>query len=153
MQITPIRNFYTPKYIAFKNKEEKTLQEKSIKNYSGKEVTGAVLATALSATILTGAILRGKNKAIKTLAGEVAELKDGLRALEKNNSEILVSNCDLSDEVIKLRAKLKELLLRGDDEVDPDIINALRIRIKKGITTYDPTSAPVIKRKKYVKNY
>ena len=31
MQITPIRNFYTPKYIAFKNKEKKTLQEKSIK--------------------------------------------------------------------------------------------------------------------------
>ena len=89
MQITPIRNFYTPKYIAFKS-EEKILQEESKKNYSGKEITGAVLATALSATLLTGAILRGKNKAIKTLAGEVADLKDGLRALEKNNCVDLI---------------------------------------------------------------
>ena len=146
MQITPIKTFYAPKYVVFKGKE-KTSQEESTKKYSGKEITGAVLATALSATLLTGAILRGKNKAIKTLAGEVVDLKDGLRALEKNNSEIIVSNSALSDEVLKLRAKLKELLLRGNDEVDPDIINALRIKIKRRITSYNPSDKPFIKRK------
>jgi hypothetical protein len=150
MQITPIKTFYAPKYVVFKGKE-KTSQEESIKKYSGKEVTSAVLATALSATLLTGAIIRGKNKSIKVLAGEVADLKEGLRTLEKNNSEIIVSNSALSDEVLKLRAKLKELLLRGEEEIDPDILEALRIKIKSGKLSYDPTKAPIYSRKPYVK--
>ena len=151
MQITPIKNYYAPKFVTFKSNEKPIKENKQTDNYSRKEVCGAVLATALSATILTGTILRGKNKAIKALAGEVEELKDGLRTLEKNNSEIIVSNSALSDEVIKLRAKLKDLLLRGDDEVDVDLINALRMKIKSGKLSYNPTNTPVMKRKPYVK--
>lgn len=151
MQITPIKSVVTQKIPVFKNRE--VLEKEEIKNegYSEKQVGGAVLATALSAAVLAGSVVRGKNKAIKALAGEVAELKDGLKVLEKEKFEITESNCFLSGEIAKLRGKLKEYLLLGEDEIDIDILNNLRSKIGKGKLSYDPTQPVFIKRKPYTK--
>ena len=151
MQITPIKSVVTQKIPIFKSRE--VLEKEEIKNegYSEKQVGGAVLATALSAAVLAGAVIRGKNKAIKTLASEVSELKDGLSVLEKEKTYITETNCFLSDEIAKLRGKLKEYLLLGEDEIDIDILNNLRSKIGKGKLSYDPTQPVFIKRKPYTK--
>lgn len=151
MQITPIKSVVTQKIPVFKSRE--VLEKEEIKNegYSEKQVGGAVLATALSAAVLAGAVIRGKNKAIKTLASEVSELKDGLSVLEKEKTYITETNCFLSDEIAKLRGKLKEYLLLGEDEIDIDILNNLRSKIGKGKLSYDPTQPVFIKRKPYTK--
>ena len=127
MQITPIKSVVTQKIPIFKSRE--VLEKEEIKNegYSEKQVGGAVLATALSAAVLAGAVIRGKNKAIKTLASEVSELKDGLSVLEKEKTYITETNCFLSDEIAKLRGKLKEYLLLGEDEIEVSVFRLKRI--------------------------
>lgn len=151
MQITPVRSVLKQKTPVFKSHDIVHNEEVNKEGFSDKQVCGAVLATALSAAVLAGSVVRGKNKAIKALAGEVAELKDGLKVLEKEKFEITESNCYLSGEIAKLRGKLKEYLLSGDVEIDIDILNNLRGKIKKGDLSYDPTRPPLRKRKPYVK--
>lgn len=154
MQITPISSFVLPKKQTFTSNKP-VFEDIDVKDsndyYTKKQIGGAVLATALSAAVLAGAVVRGKNKALTKLSGEIAELKDGLKALEKENEVIVESNTFLGGEVAKLRSKLKEYLLSSGDEIDPDILDAMRAKVKKGDLSYDPTMPPIIKRKKYVK--